>query len=38
MDDYELELEYDEERFFEDKYTDDFDALGDFEDGMKIIT
>ena len=37
MEEYELELEYDEERFFEDKYNDDFDALDDFEDGMKII-
>jgi len=33
MEEYELELEYDEERFFEDKYNDDFDALDDFEDG-----
>ena len=37
MDEYELEIEYDEARFFEDKYTDDFDALDDFDDGRKIV-
>ena len=30
-----MEVEYDDERFFEDKYNDDFDALNDFDNGMK---